>query len=123
MNKIIKKILKIVGGTLAVVVALLGAALIALNNKSLQKKVLDDIVQELRLKLDTKVEIDSISVNMFNLDLNLYGIKIDDRQQREMLRVEKVSANLVLMKLLQKEKIIYTNGNLKIMFIILILEN
>ena len=106
MNKIIKKILKIVGGTLAVVVALLGAALIALNNKSLQKKVLDDIVQELRLKLDTKVEIDSISVNMFNLDLNLYGIKIDDRQQREMLRVEKVSANLVLMKLLQKKIVI-----------------
>ena len=106
MNKIIKKILKIVGGTLAVVVALLGAALIALNNKSLQKKVLDDIVQELRLKLDTKVEIDSISINMFNLDINLYGIKIDDRQQREMLRVEKISADLVLMKLLQQKIVI-----------------
>ena len=106
MNKTIKKLLKIVGGTLAVVVALLGATLVALNNKSLQKKLLDDVVEELRKKLDTKVEIDSISINMFNLDINLYGIKIDDRQQREMLRVEKISADLVLMKLLQQKIVI-----------------
>ena len=106
MNKTIKKLLKIVGGTLAAVVILLGAALVALNNKSLQKKILDDVVEELRKKLDTKVEIDSISINMFNLDINLYGIKIDDRQQREMLRVEKISANLVLMKLLQNKIVI-----------------
>jgi len=106
MNNTIKKLLKIVGGTLAVVVALLGATLVALNNKSLQKKLLDDVVEELRKKLDTKVEIDSISVNMFNLDINLYGIKIDDRQQREMLRVEKISADLVLMKLLQQKIVI-----------------
>ena len=106
MNKTIKKLLKIVGGTLAVVVALLGATLVALNNKSLQKKLLDDVVEELRKKLDTKVEIDSISINMFNLDINLFGIKIDDRQQREMLRVEKISADLVLMKLLQQKIVI-----------------
>ena len=106
MNKTIKKLLKIVGGTLAVVIILLGATLVALNNKSIQKKILDDVVEELRKKLDTKVEIDSISINMFNLDLNLYGIKIDDRQQREMLKVEKISANLVLMKLLQNKIVI-----------------
>ena len=106
MNKTIKKLLKIVGGTLAVVIILLGATLVALNNKSLQQKLLNDVVEELRKKLDTKVEIDSISINMFNLDLNLYGIKIDDRQQREMLRVEKISANLVLMKLLQQKIVI-----------------
>ena len=106
MNKTIQKLLKIVGGTLAVVIILLGATLVALNNKSLQQKLLNDVVEELRKKLDTKVEIDSISINMFNLDLNLYGIKIDDRQQREMLRVEKISANLVLMKLLQQKIVI-----------------
>ena len=106
MNKTIKKLLKIVGGTLAVFIILLGATLVALNNKSLQQKLLNDVVEELRKKLDTKVEIDSISINMFNLDLNLYGIKIDDRQQREMLRVEKISANLVLMKLLQQKIVI-----------------
>ena len=106
MNKTIKKLLKVVGGTLAVVIILLGATLVALNNKSIQKKILDDVVEELRKKLDTKVEIDSISINMFNLDINLYGIKIDDRQQREMLRVEKISADLVLMKLLQQKIVI-----------------
>ena len=48
MNKTIKKLLKIVGGILAVVVILLGAALVVLNNKSFQQKVLEMAVEELQ---------------------------------------------------------------------------
>ena len=66
MNKTIKKLLKIVGGILAAVVILLGAALVVLNNKSFQQKVLEMAVEELQKKLETRVEIDSISINMFN---------------------------------------------------------
>ena len=72
----------------------------------MQKKIQEKAVELLSQKLETEVEIDSISINMFNLDINLYGIKIDDLQQREMLRVEKISADLVLMKLLQQKIVI-----------------
>jgi hypothetical protein len=106
MNKWIKRLLKIVGGFTVGAAVLLGGAALLLNTDSVQNKLLKIATEELRMKLDTRVEIDSISINIFNLDLNLYGIKIDDRQQREMLRVEKISANLVLMKLLQNKIVI-----------------
>ena len=106
MNKWIKRLLKIVGGFAVGAAVLLGGAALLLNTDSVQNKLLKIATEELRMKLDTRVEIDSISINIFNLDLNLYGIKIDDRQQREMLRVEKISANLVLMKLLQQKIVI-----------------
>ena len=106
MNKTIKKLLKIVGGILAVVVILLGAALVVLNNKSFQQKVLEMAVEELQKKLETRVEIDSISINMFNLDINLYGIMIEDREKREMLKVQKIAADIELLKLLQNKIVI-----------------
>ena len=106
MNKTIKKLLKIVGGILAVVVILLGAALVVLNNKSFQQKVLEMAVEELQKKLETRVEIDSISINMFNLDVNLYGIMIEDREKREMLKVQKIAADIELLKLLQNKIVI-----------------
>ena len=106
MNKWIKRLLKIVGGFAVGAAVLLSGAALLLNTDSVQNKLLKIATEELRMKLDTRVEIDSISINIFNLDLNLYGIKIDDRQQREMLRVEKISANLVLMKLLQQKIVI-----------------
>ena len=109
MNKTIKKLLKIVGGILAVVVILLGAALVVLNNKSFQQKVLEMAVEELQKKLETRVVIDSISINMFNLDVNLYGIMIEDREKREMLKVQKIAADIELLKLLQN-KIVMTRG-------------
>ena len=106
MNKTIKKLLKIVGGILAAVVILLGAALVVLNNKSFQQKVLEMAVEELQKKLETRVEIDSISINMFNLDVNLYGIMIEDREKREMLKVQKIAADIELLKLLQNKIVI-----------------
>ena len=106
MNKTIKKLLKIVGGILAVVVILLGAALVVLNNKSFQQKVLEMAVEELQKKLETRVEIDSISINMFNLDVNLYGIMIEDHEKREMLKVQKIAADIELLKLLQNKIVI-----------------
>lgn len=106
MNKTIKKLLKIVGGILAVVVILLGAALVVLNNMSFQQKVLEMAVEELQKKLETRVEIDSISINMFNLDINLYGIMIEDREKREMLKVQKIAADIELLKLLQNKIVI-----------------
>ena len=91
---------------MAVVIILLGAALVVLNNKSFQQKVLEMAVEELQKKLETRVKIDSISINMFNLDVNLYGIMIEDREKREMLKVQKIAADIELLKLLQNKIVI-----------------
>lgn len=106
MNKTIKRILKICGGIVAVVIILLVAAIVTINNKSFQKKILDIAVEELRLKLETHVDIDSISINTFTQDISLYGIEIEDREKRQMLRIEKIAVDLELMRLLQNKIVI-----------------
>ena len=106
MNKTIKRILKICGGVVAVVIILLVAAIVTINNKSFQNKILDIAVEELRLKLETHVDIDSISINTFTQDISLYGIEIEDREKRQMLRIEKIAVDLELMRLLQNKIVI-----------------
>ena len=106
MNKTIKRILKICGGIVAVVIILLVAAIVTINNKSFQKKILDIAVEELRLKLETHVDIDSISINTFTQDISLYGIEIEDREKRQMLRIEKIAVDLELLRLLQNKIVI-----------------
>ena len=106
MNKTIKRILKICGGVVAVVIILLVAAIVTINNKSFQKKILNIAVEELRQKLETHVDIDSISINTFTQDISLYGIEIEDREKRQMLRIEKIAVDLELLRLLQNKIVI-----------------
>ena len=106
MNKTIRRILKWGGGLVAVVIVLLVAALVTLNNATVQKKLLGMAVEQLRLKLDTKVEIDSLSINVFTQDISLFNIRVDDRKQREMLRIGRVTVDLELLKLLQRKIVI-----------------
>ena len=106
MNKTVRKITRIAGGAVAVVVILLGATFMTFSNKSVQKKLLKKAVEQLSQKLETHVEIDNISINVFSLDISLYDIRIDDREGREMLKVEKISVDLELMRLLQRKIVI-----------------
>ena len=106
MNKTVRRIIKIAGGTAVVVVILLGAAFITISNKSVQKKLLNKVVEQLSQKLETHVAIDSISISVFFQDISLYDIRIDDREGREMLKVEKISVDLELMRLLQRKIVI-----------------
>ena len=106
MNKTIRRITKIAGGVAAVVVILLGATFITFSNKSVQKKLLNKAVEQLSQKLETHVEIDSISISVFSQDISLYNIRIDDREGREMLKVKKISVNLELMRLLRRQIVI-----------------
>ena len=86
--------LKILGILAAVfVVILLGAALI-FNSSSVQKKVLDNSTEMLTERLQTKVKIDSVSINLLTFDANLFGVDIEDQEHRKMLQVECLSVNL-----------------------------
>ena len=112
MNKWIKRLLKIVVGIAVGAAVLLGGTAVLLNTDSVQNKLLKIATEELSLKLDTRVEIDSISINVFTMDLSLYNIKIDDREKRKLLRVEKVIVSLEMIRLLQN-KIVIKNAEME----------
>lgn len=95
--------LKIVGGLVAAIVVILVAAAFLLNSPSVQNKALTYAIEQLRTKLQTKVEIDSIHINFLTFDVNLMGLDVEDRQQRKMLQAEKLSVKLDLWKLVTKK--------------------
>lgn len=88
--------LKILGGLLALLIVLMVAAAIILNTNSVQQKLLRYSTNLLREKLQTKVEIDSISVDFLTFDVNLMGLDVEDRQQRKMLQADKLALNVDL---------------------------
>ena len=98
--------MKTTGGIAVGAVVLLGGATLLLNTESVQKKIQEKAVELLSQKLETKVEIDSISISALTQEISLYGIEIEDREEREMLKVGKISVNLELIRLLQHKIVI-----------------
>lgn len=106
MNKIFRRILKAIGGVAVTIAVLLIAALVTFNNKSVQNRLLDYAVEQLRLKLDTHVEIDSISINVFTQEIRLYDIEIEDQEEREMLKIGTIAVDPKLLQLLRRKIVI-----------------
>ena len=59
-----------------------------LNTSWLQNKLLEETTALLTEKLETKVKIDSVSIDLLTLDAKLYRLDIEDRQQRKMLLLD-----------------------------------
>jgi len=101
--KILKLILKILGVLIALFLTLAGGAWFALNSKSVQNRIIQEATQVLTEKLQTKVEIDSVHISFLDADLHFYGMRIDDRQQRRMLGMERVDVDMELIPLLYRK--------------------
>ena len=103
MKKSVVLISKILGGLLAAVVVLLVTAFIALNTSTVQDYIIENATQELQNLLQTEVTVESVRVNIFGDDIQLRGLKVKDRQQRDMLLLEKLGVELKLWNLLQRQ--------------------
>ena len=86
--------LKILGGLLVTLIVLLVSATLILNSRSFQQKMLAHATELLEEKLQTKVSIDSIHVDFFKFKVGLYGMDVEDREHRQMLKVERLAVNL-----------------------------
>ena len=89
--------------TVVVFVFLVVAGVGLLNMPSVQNKFLTYATEMLQEKLQTKVEIDSIRIGFFKDDVRLYNLKVEDRQQRPMLQLEQLGAEIKLWALLNSE--------------------
>ena len=84
-------------------VVLVVATVGALNTSSVQNKLLAYATEMLQEKLQTKVEIDSIRIGFFKDDVRLYNLKVEDREQRPMLKLALLNAEVDIWALLSKE--------------------
>ena len=99
----IVRLLKIVGGVALFCIALVVGAVFLLNSSAFQSKMLQRATLLLSDRLQTRVHIDSISVGFFTQGVRLYGLDIEDRQQRQMLRLDTLSVDMDLWRLLHNE--------------------
>lgn len=103
MGKALKWIVRTVVALVAVIILLLVGAFAMLNTSWLQKELLTRATTLLTEKLETKVEIDSVSIDLLTLDAKLYGLMVEDRQQRKMLQLEFLQADVDVLALLDDE--------------------
>ena len=100
MKKWILLALKIFGGLLALILVALVGAWLYVNSSAGQQRLLHFATNMLQEKLETRVKIDSVSVNLSRMDVNLWGVDVEDKQQRKMLQTEHLAAKLDLKDLL-----------------------
>ena len=96
-------LLKILLGIVILLVALAIGALWLFHNAEFQNRALKLATEQLSEQLGTKVTIDSIRINVFSQEVELYGVDVEDQQQRKMLEVERLSAKPNLMALRRDE--------------------
>ncbi len=101
--KIVSVLLKIAGVLVGLLALLLIGAAVLLNTSWLQQKMLAEATLLLKEKLQTDVKIDSVSIDLLTLDAELYGLSIDDLQQRKLLRLDFLKADVDIWALVEKE--------------------
>ena len=103
MKRIIILTAKILGGIVAFVVVLLVAAFFIFNSSRFQQRMLDYSRGLLEEKLQTKVEVDSVSLDLMRFHTRLHGLRVEDRQHRPMLNADYLAVNLDLPGILSKQ--------------------
>ncbi len=96
-------ILKVLGGLIAFCVALVAGTVFLLNTDAFQNKLLRYATRLLSDKLQTSVQIDSVSIGLFSQAVNLYGLDVEDLQHRKMFQLDRLSVDVKLLPLLRNE--------------------
>ena len=103
MKKSVVLTLKVVVGLLAAIVLLLGIAFAAFHTSAVQDRLVQKATELLSDYLQTTVHIEKASVSIIDQGVRLYGVEIDDRQQRRMFQMRELGVDLKLLPLLHKE--------------------
>lgn len=90
------RILKWTVGILLFVILLLGSGTYLLNTSRVQQWLLGKATKTLSEKLHTQVSADSVSMNLFNMSLSLYGLDIKDQQGGDLFSMKRLSGDVSL---------------------------
>lgn len=98
-----KKWLRVLGWTASGVLLLLVGSFVLLNTSYVQNKLKDAALNMLSEQLQTSITLDKVSVKFFSQDVELQELDIKDQQDRDMLRLKSLVADVGLWGLLYGE--------------------
>nr|MCR4613622.1 hypothetical protein [Bacteroidaceae bacterium] len=103
----VKKWLKrtgiVIGCLVAFVIVVMVVLAVMVSRPSVQNRVLQYAVNVLSEKLQTLVQADSVSIDVVGQKVSLYGLDVEDQQQRPMLAIDTLSVRLDFWALIQRE--------------------
>ena len=103
MKKRLRLMLQLLGGLFAILLLVLAGLAVAVNTPAVRKRVLSRATEILSGKLGTKATIDSLHVSLAHQNLELYGVGIDDQQQRKLFEMDRMVVDFNLTQLLANE--------------------
>ena len=103
MKKALLLTLKILGGVLAVVAVLVVGVFAAFHTDSIQNRMIDEATEMLSDYLHTTVRIEKANISFIDQGVRLYGVEIDDQQQRKMFQMKELGVDLKILPLLRHE--------------------
>ena len=102
-KKILKRCVRVGCWTLGSLVLLVVVSFALLNTHAVQNWLKDVAVEMLSKKLQTTVAVDDVSVEFFSHDVKLHGLHVQDQQNRKMLDLESLVADVSMLSLLSGE--------------------
>lgn len=103
MKKVLTLTMKIVAGLLAAIVLLLVVAFGAFHTDAVQDRLVAKATDLLSDYMQTSVHIEKASVSIIDQGVRLYGVEIEDQQQRKMFQMKELGVDLRLLPLLHHE--------------------
>ena len=94
MSPKLKKALKVAAWTVGIALSLIIVSGILLNSAWAQQRIKDQATKYLSERLQTRVAVEGVSVNILTHDASLRGVVVEDRQHRKMLEADRVEADV-----------------------------
>ena len=94
MSPKLKKALKVAAWTVGIALSLTIVSGILLNSAWAQQRIKDQATKYLSERLQTRVAVEGVSVNILTHDASLRGVVVEDRQHRKMLEADRVEADV-----------------------------
>ena len=102
----LKRLLKIGGYLVASLLGIFVIVLVLLNTEAVKSRILKRANELLTEQLGTQVKIGDVDISLLHQSIRFSDVALDDKEQRPMLKIERLGVELKLLQLIQNQIVI-----------------
>ena len=113
MKKALKWVIRLVCTLVVLVVVLLVTAFYVFHTSWFQDNMKERAVELLSDKLQTNIQLEHVGVDLMTFDAKLEGLKVEDRQQRKMLVLDKLQVDFNVLSYIFRHEIYVREASIR----------
>lgn len=113
MKKALKWVIRLVCTLVVLVVVLLATAFYVFHTSWFQDNMKERAVELLSDKLQTNIQLEHVGVDLMTFDAKLEGLKVEDRQQRKMLVLDKLQVDFNVLSYIFRHEIYVREASIR----------